>query len=33
MDGTLTISNIDYVTMRQQTGIPVGDLFTVGPRP
>ncbi len=31
MDGTLTISNIDYVTMRKQTGIPVGDLFTVRP--
>lgn len=30
MDGTLTVSNIDYVTMRKQTGIPVGDLFTVG---
>jgi hypothetical protein len=29
MDGTLTVSNIDYVTMRQRTGIPVGDLFTV----
>ncbi|KAL4425887.1 hypothetical protein ABPG75_009903 [Micractinium tetrahymenae] len=29
MDGTLTISNIDYVTMRKKTGIPVGDLFTV----
>lgn len=29
MDGTLTVSNIDYVTMRQAVGIPVGDLFTV----
>ena len=29
MDGTLTVSNIDYTTMRQKTGIPVGDLFTV----
>jgi 3-oxoacyl-ACP reductase-like protein len=29
MDGTLTVSNIDYVTMRKSTEIPVGDLFTV----
>lgn len=28
-DGTLTISNIDYVRMRQSINIPVGDLFTV----
>lgn len=28
--GTLTVSNIDYKTMRQKTGIPAGDLFTVG---
>ena len=31
-DGTLTVSNIDYVTMRRETGIPVGDLFTVRSR-
>ena len=29
MDGTLTVSNIDFLTMREQTGIPAGDLFTV----
>lgn len=29
MDGTLAVSKIDYKTMRQKTGIPVGDLFTV----
>ena len=28
-DGTLTVSNIDYVAMRERTGIPRGDLFTV----
>ena len=27
--GTLTVSNIDYVTMRKSVDIPVGDLFTV----
>lgn len=27
--GTLTVSNIDYTTMRAKTEIPVGDLFTV----
>ena len=29
MDGTLTVSNIDYAKMRRSVGIPVGDLFTV----
>jgi HAD superfamily hydrolase (TIGR01549 family) len=29
MDGTLTISNIDYKTMRTSIDIPQGDLFTV----
>eukprot|EP00887_Chlorella_sp_A99_P004575 scaffold4.g4575.t1 len=29
MDGTLTVSNIDFVKMRQLVEIPVGDLFTV----
>ena len=28
-DGTLTVSNIDFVDMRARTGIPAGDLFTV----
>jgi hypothetical protein len=28
MDGTLTVSNIDFVDMRQRTKITVGDLFT-----
>lgn len=27
MDGTLTKAHIDFVDMRQRTGIPVGDLF------
>ena len=29
MDGTLTLSNIAFEEMRQRTGIPFGDLFTV----
>ncbi|GAB4824051.1 hypothetical protein N2152v2_011097 [Parachlorella kessleri] len=29
VDGTLTVSNIDFVDMRARTGIPAGDLFTV----
>lgn len=29
MDGTLTVSNIDFAAMRERTGIPAGDLFTV----
>jgi hypothetical protein len=29
MDGTLIVSVIDYMTMRERTGIPSGDLFTV----
>ncbi len=29
MDGTLIEGNIDYADMRQRTGIPQGDLFTV----
>ncbi|KAJ9518124.1 hypothetical protein QJQ45_010042 [Haematococcus lacustris] len=29
MDGTLTVAHIDFTDMRNRTGIPVGDLFTV----
>jgi len=29
MDGTLTVSNIDFKLMRERTGILEGDLFTV----
>jgi len=29
MDGTLTVSNIDFADMRERTGIREGDLFTV----
>ena len=29
MDGTLTVSNIDFADMRERTGILEGDLFTV----
>ncbi|KXZ45261.1 hypothetical protein GPECTOR_56g357 [Gonium pectorale] len=29
MDGTLTEAHIDFADMRQRTGIPMGDLFTV----
>lgn len=29
MDGTLTVSNIDFLDMRTRTGITSGDLFTV----
>ncbi|CAG9463975.1 unnamed protein product [Pedinophyceae sp. YPF-701] len=29
MDGTLTVSNIDFKTMREDVAIPEGDLFTV----